>query len=176
MDTVIGFKVMAIFKIVVVFLPMEYCYAVPVAHNTSATQATDIVTGKHLLRVNSKIPSFGDSTAAVVNSGPQDMKLCEHAGSVPLQEDITESAVSWGCYAIEKGVRTIPVAVYWMQESKTDLWQRLREKCGCKYIFYRVPYLRYEESTGKWVYSTGQVPVGTSCSKYESKSCGEIVK
>ena len=176
MDSAIGFKVIGIFKIAVVFLSMDYCVGVPVAHNTSATQATDTVTGKQLLRVNSTIPSFRDRMAAVVNSGPLEMRLCEYAGRAPLTEDITASAVSWGCYAVEQGVPTIPVAVYWMQESNTDLWQRLRDDCGCTFIFYSVPYLRLQQSTRTWLYSTKKVPVGTSCPNYESKSCSKIVK
>ena len=176
MDSAVEFKVLSIFQVALVFLLMDYCSALPVARSTTAPGAAEIATGKQLLLVNSTIPRFPDGMAAIVNSGPLYMSLCEYAGPVPLMDDITASAMSWGCYAVEKGVPTIPVAVYWMQDSNTDLWQRLRANCGCEYIFYSVPYLRYEESTRTWVYSTRKVPVGTSCPDYKSPLCSHMLK
>ena len=176
MNSAVSLKFLAILQVAMVLLPLKYCSAVPMARNTALTQAPDMALAKPLLLVNNAIPGIRDGMAAVKNSVPQDVRLCEYAGSAPLMEDITASAVSWGCYAVEKGVPTIPVAVYWMQDSNTDLWQRLRANCGCEYIFYSVPYLRYEESTKTWMYSTRKVPVGTSCPDYESPLCSNMFK
>ena len=176
MDSAVEFKVLSIFQVALAFLLMPNSSAIPVPRNTTEIDASEIATGKQLLLVNSTIARFRDGMAAIVNTGSLDMNLCEYAGPVPLMEDITASAVSWGCYAVEKGVPTIPLAVYLMQDSNTDLWGHLRANCGCEYIFYSVPYLRYEESTRTWVYSTRKVPVGTSCSEYESPLCSNIFK
>ena len=170
MDSSVGFKVLATVQLALVFLSMEHCIAV-VLHTTAA-----LGPDRQFLRVNSTIPSFPDDVAAVMNSGPLEMRLCSYDDTIPLVEDITASAVDWGCYAVEKGIRTIPVAVNWMQESSTDLWRRLRVNCGCKYILYSVPYLRFEQPTRTWVYSTRKLPVGTSCPDYESQLCRNMFK
>ena len=147
-----------------------------VPRNNTEIDASEIATGKQLLLVNSTIARIRDYMAAIVNTGPLDVTLCEYAGPILLMDDITASAVSWGCNAVEKGVPTIPVAVYWMQDSNTDFWGLLCENCGCEYIFYSVPYLRNEESMKTWVYSTRKVPVRTSCPEYESPLCRNMFK
>ena len=175
MDSAVEFKVFSIFQVALVFLLMDYCSAIPVQRSTTAPDASEIATGKQLLLVNSTIPRFPDGMAAMVNSGPLDMSLCEYAGPVPLMDDITASAVSWGCYAVEKGVPTIPVAVYWRIPTLTS--GGVCAQTVVARIYFTASHIYGdEESTSTRVYSTRKVPVGTSCPDYRSPLCSNMLK
>ena len=129
--------------------------------NTASTAGA----GNHLLRVNNTLPKL---EAPIYTSNSQKMSLCLYAGSVPDEEDITANATTWGCYAIEKGVRTIPPAVYMIKEkiNNSKPWEFLQHKFGCTFIKYKVPYLRYQEERGTWILKSKSVPVATTCLKY----------
>ena len=143
------------------------------ATNTLSTLKTPINTASTagannpLLSVNSTLPKLD---AAIYTADSQKMSLCLYAGSVPDEEDITSKATTWGCYAVEKGARTIPPAVFKMKIHNSNSWNVLRQKFGCSFIMYSVLYLRYQEARGTWILTSRRVPVATTCPTYVNNS------
>ena len=156
------------------FLAAGNCFALAVPI-TSAVSVSTEDTSEHILRVKNSIPSLGQSVDALSERASQQSTLCEYAGPAPHAEDISALAMSWVCESVEDGAITLPEYVYKMKPHDPQLWISMRENCGCEVILYSIPYLRYEESTKTWTYSTRvKVPVGTSCPGYESELCKKM--
>ena len=136
----------------------------------SPTQSSPTGTRKYLLRVVNTLPTRGSPFKSLMEGDSLVFAFCKYAGSPPREEDVPALAIQWACIPVEYGAITIPMAVYMMKPSNENLWDRFREKCGCRTIIYTMTYLRYT-STGAWIYSTRQVPVGTSCSEYHTDAC-----
>ena len=163
-------------SVVLVSLSSVYCLAVPrTGSNSTLTELLE-KPGKKALIVENTIRPLGIGVSAFKTNGTVNALFCEHAGPAPHTEDITVGAVSWGCYAVKPGVTTIPMAVYKMKRSNRTLWHALKEHCGCSFINYKIPFLRYHESTGSWIYSTHKVHVGTTCTNFNTPDCKKMSK
>ena len=168
----------AMLKASVLFVVVGNCLGLPVetTPTTSPASISTKRTNMTFLRVKNTIPSWNFDVAALSEGDSLQSKLCEYAGPAPQIEDIPALAVSWLCESVEDGAITLPGYVYKMKPHNTELWIRMRENCDCQVIRYSIPYLRYEESTKTWMFSTRKVPVGTSCPDYDSELCKKVLE
>ena len=160
------------------FLAVGNCFGLPVSDRTDTpAPASNLKSIEPFLKVKNRFSSLGHGAEKPLTKETSlESRLCGYAGPTPQTEDISNLATSWACESVEAGIITLPEYVYKMQPHDPDLWVRLSENCGCTMILYSIPYLRYEESTNTWTYSTRKVPVGTSCPEYKSELCKMVVR